>query len=147
MWRPDREMLNFAANLSWMFQEWPFLDRFAAAADTGFKAVEFLFPYEHKPEDIAARLSRHGLILALFNLPPGNFAVGERGMACLPDRQAEFRASVEIALAYARTLGVSRLHMMSGNGAGDADGYGLGTLREIQRDIALLALAESVARN
>ncbi len=112
-------MLNFAANLSWMFQELPFLDRFAAAADAGFKAVEFLFPYEHKAEVIAARLSRHGLTQALFNLPPGNFPAGERGIACLPDRQMEFRASVETALGYAQTLGVSRLHLMSGNGSGD----------------------------
>lgn len=112
-------MLNFAANLSWMFQEWSFLDRFAAAADAGFKAVEFLFPYEHKAEDIAARLARHGLTQALFNLPPGDFAAGERGMACLPNRGPEFRASVEKALNYTQTLGVRRLHLMSGNGSGD----------------------------
>jgi hydroxypyruvate isomerase len=112
-------MLNFAANLSWMFQEWSFLDRFAAAADAGFKAVEFLFPYEHRAEDIAARLARYGLTQALFNLPPGDFAAGERGMACLPDREPDFRVSVEKALNYARTLGSKRLHLMSGNGSGD----------------------------
>jgi hydroxypyruvate isomerase len=107
-------MLNFAANLSWMFKEWSFLDRFAAAADAGFQAVEYLFPYEHKAEDIAQRLSRHRLSQVLFNLPPGDWAAGEKGLACLPGRRDEFRASVATALAYARATGTPRLHLMSG---------------------------------
>ena len=107
-------MFNFAANLSWMFQEWPFLDRFAAAADAGFKAVEYLFPYEFKVDDIARQLSRTKLSQVLFNLPPGDFAKGERGMACLVARQDEFRASVLAALEYARASGTPRLHLMSG---------------------------------
>jgi hydroxypyruvate isomerase len=112
--------LNFAANLSWLFQEWPFLDRFAAAADAGFTAVEYLFPYDHAPGDIAQRLSRHGLKQVLFNLPPGDFGSGERGLAGLSGRREEFRASVETALNYARATGTPRLHLMAGIAAGDA---------------------------
>lgn len=112
-------MLKFAANLSWLFQEWPFLDRFAAAADAGFTAVEYLFPYEHAPGDISRRLARHGLKQVLFNLPPGDFLAGERGLAALPARRDEFRASVEIALNYARTTGTSRLHLMAGIASGE----------------------------
>ncbi|MFI5410241.1 2-oxo-tetronate isomerase [Kaistia sp. UC242_56] len=107
-------MPRFAANLSMMFNEWSFLDRFAAAADAGFKAVEFLFPYDFSPEDVAARLKAAGLEQALFNLPPGDWAAGERGIAALPGRQDEFRASVAKALDYALATGVRRLHMMSG---------------------------------
>jgi hydroxypyruvate isomerase len=112
-------VLNFAANLSWMFKEWTFLDRFAAAADAGFSHVECLFPYDHKPEEIAQRLSRHGLKLVLFNAPPGDLSKGERGLASLPGREVEFRASVEIALTYARATGAGRVHLMSGIAAGD----------------------------
>jgi hydroxypyruvate isomerase len=107
-------MQKFAANLSWMFQEWPFLDRFSAAADAGFKAVEYLFPYEFPADDIAHALSRNGLQQVLFNLPPGDLAKGERGMACLVERKDEFRASVLTALDYARAAGTPRLHLMSG---------------------------------
>ena len=113
-------MLNFAANLSWMFKEWDFLDRFAAAADAGFSSVECLFPYDHTPEEIARRLSRHDLKLVLFNAAPGDLSKGERGLASLPGRQAEFRASVETALAYARATGARRVHLMSGIAAGDS---------------------------
>lgn len=111
-------MLRFAANLSWMFQEWPFLDRFAAAADAGFAAVEYLFPYDHSVDAIAARLARHKLSQVLFNLPPGG--AGDKGMACLPERREEFRASVDTALAYAQATGTKRLHLMSGIGDGEA---------------------------
>jgi hydroxypyruvate isomerase len=113
-------MPNFAANLSWMFKEWDFLDRFAAAADAGFSAVECLFPYDHRPEEIARRLSRHKLKLVLFNAAPGDLSQGERGLASLPGRQAEFRASVKTALAYARATGAGRVHLMAGitTGAG-----------------------------
>lgn len=107
-------MPKFAANLSMMFNEWEFLDRFGAAADAGFKAVEFLFPYAFSPDAIAGRLQRHGLTQALFNLPPGNWDMGERGLAALPDRAEEFRASVLRALPYASATGAKRLHMMSG---------------------------------
>ena len=108
-------MPKFAANLSMMFDEWEFLDRFAAAADAGFTAVEFLFPYAYEPEEIAKRLERHRLTPALFNLPPGDWAAGERGTASLPDREEEFRSSVATALRYADATGVKRLHVMSGN--------------------------------
>lgn len=118
----DSPMLNFAANLSWMFQEWPFLDRFSAAADTGFKAVEYLFPYEFKADDIARQLSRNKLSQVLFNLPPGDLTKGERGVACLAARQDEFRSFVLAALEYARASGTPRLHLMSGIVAQDRDG-------------------------
>lgn len=109
-------MPRFAANLSMMFTEWDFLDRFAAAADNGFTAVEFLFPYAHSPDEIASRLDAAGLVPALFNLPPGDWDKGERGLACRPDRAADFRAAVATALPYAEATGVRRLHLMSGHG-------------------------------
>jgi hydroxypyruvate isomerase len=112
------KVLNFAANLSWMFKEWDFLDRFAAAADAGFSHVECLFPYDHTPDDIGWRLSRHKLQLVLFNTNPGDLLKGERGMACLPERREEFRASITTALAYAQAMGAGRVHLMSGIGAG-----------------------------
>ena len=108
-------MPRFAANLSMMFTEWDFLDRFDAAAGAGFTAVEYLFPYEHPPAAIAERLERNKLTQALFNLPPGDWAKGERGLAALPERAGEFRASVATALSYAEATGVGRVHMMSGN--------------------------------
>lgn len=109
-------MPRFAANLSMMFTEWEFLDRFAAARDAGFGAVEFLFPYEHPAEEVGARLHAAGLTQALFNLPPGDWAAGERGTACLPGREAEFRAGVATALPYAQATGATRLHLMAGFG-------------------------------
>ena len=109
-------MPRFAANLSMMFTEWDFLDRFAAAADNGFGAVEFLFPYAHAPDLIARKLAGAQLTQALFNLPPGDWDAGERGLACRPGRSAEFRASVDTALSYAEATGVKRLHLMSGHG-------------------------------
>ncbi|KQO61892.1 hydroxypyruvate isomerase [Methylobacterium sp. Leaf87] len=107
-------MPRFAANLTLMFTEVPFLDRFAAAAQSGFTAVECLFPYGHPPEAIADRLARHGLTLALFNLPPGDWDAGERGLAALADRFTELQAGVETALPYAAATGVARLHLMAG---------------------------------
>ena len=98
-------MPRFAANLSMMYTEVPFLDRFAAAARDGFDAVEYLFPYEHTPEEIASCLTANGLTQALFNLPPGDWAAGERGMACIPGREAEFAASVDRALVFAQATG------------------------------------------
>ena len=107
-------MPKFAANLSMMFNEVPFLDRFAAARDAGFQAVEYLFPYEYEPEVVGRKLRENHLENVLFNMPPGNWSTGERGIASLPGREEEFRAGVEKALAYAVALGVKRLHAMAG---------------------------------
>jgi hydroxypyruvate isomerase len=107
-------MPKFAANLSMMYVEHPFLKRFAAAAADGFRAVEFLFPYEWPAEALAALLARHGLQQVLFNAPPGDFTQGERGIACLPGREAEFRDGLERALDYAAALRCPRLHVMAG---------------------------------
>lgn len=107
-------MPRFAANLSMMFTELPFLDRFAAASAQGFKAVEFLFPYDFPAAEIAKRLADNGLSQVLFNAPPGDWANGERGTACLPDRREEFRESVKKALDYAAALSCPRLHLMAG---------------------------------
>lgn len=107
-------MPRFAANLSLMYPEHPFRERFAAAARDGFRAVEFLFPYEYGAQDLATLLQTHGLEQVLFNLPPGDWAGGERGLACHPGREAEFERSVELALEYAQALGCRRLHAMAG---------------------------------
>ncbi len=107
-------MPRFAANLSLLFTEQPFLDRFEHAARAGFKAVEFLFPYEWEAAEIRSRLDAHGLQLVLHNLPPGDWNAGERGMACHPGREAEFRASVAQGIAYAQALGVGQLNCLSG---------------------------------
>jgi hydroxypyruvate isomerase len=107
-------MPKFAANLSMLFTELPFLDRFAAAAAAGFEGVEFLFPYEHPPEALVAALRTNGLVNVLFNLPPGDWAAGDRGLASIPGREPEFRASVATALRYAEALGTPRLHVMAG---------------------------------
>jgi hydroxypyruvate isomerase len=105
---------KFAANLSFIFQEVGFLDRFAAAAQCGFEAVEYLGAYEHRPETVAAQLAANGLTQALFNMPPGNWAAGERGTAALPGRAAEFRAGLDTALAYAKATHCRLLHAMAG---------------------------------
>ncbi len=107
-------MPKFAANLSMMFQEVPFLDRFAAARAAGFAGVEFLFPYDFPKEEVAARLNAAGLSQALFNTVPGDFAKGERGLAALPGREAEFQAGVDKALDYAAALGCPTIHCMAG---------------------------------
>jgi hydroxypyruvate isomerase len=98
-------MPKLAANLSLMFTEVNFLDRFAAAAAAGFDGVEFLFPYDFAPAEIAARLKQHGLSQVLFNLPPGDWASGERGMAALPGREKEFMAGLDRALEFALATG------------------------------------------
>ena len=107
-------MPRFAANLTMMFNEVPFLDRFKAASDAGFKGVEFLFPYEHSPQEVAAKAKAAGVEIVLFNMPAGNWAAGERGITGLPGREQEFRDGVDKALAYAEQLGVPRLHAMAG---------------------------------
>lgn len=114
-------MPQFAANLTMMFNEVPFLDRFKAASDAGFTAVEFLFPYEHSPGEVASKAKAAGVQVVLFNMPAGNWAAGERGIAGLPGREAEFRESVDKALAYAEPLGVPRLHAMAGVAPAGAD--------------------------
>ena len=107
-------MPRFAANLTMLFNERPFLDRFEAAAAAGFKAVEFLFPYEYEPAQIADKLRGNGLQLVLHNLPAGNWAAGERGIACHPDRVEELRAGVATAIRYAKALGVGQLNCLAG---------------------------------
>src|SRR4051812_40702193 len=97
-----------------MFNEHPFLDRFEAARKAGFDAVEYLFPYEFAAGDIRKRLDDNGLKQVLFNMPPGNWAGGERGLASLPGRIDEFRKSVRLALDYADALGCNLLHCMAG---------------------------------
>lgn len=107
-------MPRFAANLSFLFQDLPFLDRFAAAAKAGFKAVEFTFPYAHPASEIRSRLDDAGLTLVLFNLPPGHWDRGERGFTALMGRDDEFASAVDLALGYAETLGCKQLHAMAG---------------------------------
>ncbi len=113
-------MPKFAANLSMMFNEADFLERFEAAARAGFKGVEFLFPYAWPAAELAERLARHGLTQVLFNLAPGDWDAGERGIAVLPGREGEFQDTVGKALEYAGTLGCTRLHAMAGLAPGDA---------------------------
>lgn len=107
-------MPRFAANLTMMFTEVPFLERFDAAARAGFTAVEFLFPYEHSVEEVAQRLRRNGLRQALFNLPPGDWNAGEKGFAALPDRFADLEQSLRTALPYAQATDIRRVHLMAG---------------------------------
>ncbi|SFI19511.1 hydroxypyruvate isomerase [Collimonas sp. OK307] len=108
------EMPRFAANLTMMYNEHAFLDRFSAAAKDGFKGVEFLFPYEYAAADLQKRLQDNGLTQALFNAPPGDWAAGERGIASLPGREDEFKRSVATGLEYAQVLGNNKLHVMAG---------------------------------
>jgi 2-dehydrotetronate isomerase len=107
-------MPKFAANLSMMFNEVPFLERFAAAAECGFTGVEYLFPYDFPAEVVAEQIGKHHLENVLFNMPPGNWAAGERGVTCLPGREEEFRQGVAKALDYAVRLGTRRVHAMAG---------------------------------
>jgi 2-dehydrotetronate isomerase len=116
-------MPKFAANLSMLYPELPFLDRFEAAVKDGFKAVEFLFPYAYDAEEIASQLKANGLQQVLFNAPPGGvdavsidiaWTKGEKGIACVPGREAEFREGFALALSYARALACPRLHVMAG---------------------------------
>ncbi len=106
--------LNFAANLSFLFTDLPFEDRFQAAADAGFRGLEFLFPYDHTPETIAQLVSDANLTLALHNLSPGDWDAGERGLAGVHGRQDDFKASIEQALRYCEVTGLKQLHIMAG---------------------------------
>ena len=114
-------MPRFAANLSMLYNEHAFLDRFAAAAADGFEAVEYLFPYAFAADDLAARLRDHGLEQVLFNAPPGDWDRGERGMACLPGREDEFKRGFDQALTYAAALKCTRVHAMAGLAPAGAD--------------------------
>lgn len=107
-------MPRFAANLNWLFTEHTFLDRFAAAAAAGFRAVEFPSPYDHPAAEIRARLDEQGLECILFNFPSGDRSKGDFGIACRPERVAEFREGVGRAIEYARTLGVPQVNVISG---------------------------------
>ena len=107
-------MPRFAANLSMLYPQHDFVSRFAAAARDGFRAVEYLFPYAHDARLLARQLADHGLQQVLFNAPPGDFDGGERGIAALPGREAEFRGAVAQALDYAHTLACPRVHIMAG---------------------------------
>ncbi|AKJ69762.1 hypothetical protein PATSB16_41770 [Pandoraea thiooxydans] len=107
-------MPRFAANLTLMYQEHPFLERFGAAAADGFQGVECLFPYEAPAAEVRAQLDAHRLTQVLFNTPAGDWAAGERGLAAVPGREAEFRDGLERALDYADTLGCRQLHVMAG---------------------------------
>ena len=109
-----RAMARFAANLNFLFTEAPFPERFALAKRHGFEAVEYPFPYEHPAEELAERLREHGLTQALINLPAGDWAAGERGVACHPGREAEFREGVAAAIRYARALDCPRANCLAG---------------------------------
>ncbi len=114
-------MPQFAANLSFLYNERDFLDRFAAAAKDDFRAVEFLFPYAYPAAEIAKRLQDHGLKQVLFNMPPGDWSKGERGMAALPGREREFRSAILTSLEYAAALNCTQVHVMAGLVAPGAD--------------------------
>jgi hydroxypyruvate isomerase len=107
-------MPKFAANLTMLFTESPFLDRFVLARQAGFEHVEYLFPYPYEPTELKRRLDASGLCQVLFNLPAGDWAAGDRGIGASPDRGAEFRAGVAKAIEYARVLGVTRLNCLAG---------------------------------
>lgn len=136
-------MPRFAANLTMMFTELDFLDRFAAAAEAGFGTIEFLFPYDHSAETIRQRADTAGVDIVLFNMPPGNWASGERGMAVYPQRAEEFSAGLARALDYAEVLSVPRLHMMAGHAA-STDGFARSRYIEALAEAAEAAAARNV---
>lgn len=124
-------MIRLAANLSFLFQELPFLERFGAAAQAGFRGVEFMFPYAVDGGAIVAELEKHRLELVLFNLPAGNWDAGERGIACHPDRVEEFKRGVDMALPLAKKLGSRRLNCLAGlHPAGYTDAQCFDTMRD-----------------
>ena len=114
-------MPRFAANLTMLFNEVDFLDRFAAASRAGFRGVEYLFPYAYDPKVLAAKLAENGLEQVLHNLPAGDWAKGERGNACLPERVGEFREGVAKAIQYAKALGCRQVNCLAGIPPADAD--------------------------
>ena len=138
-------MPRFAANLTMLFNEVPFLDRFEQAAKAGFKAVEFLFPYAYRAEDIKQKLDLHQLTLVLHNLPAGNWDAGDRGIACDPQRVDEFKAGVPLAIEYAKVLGVKQLNCLAGKvpagvslaTSGSGSGSGSGSESETEKETVL----------
>jgi hydroxypyruvate isomerase len=114
-------MPRFSANLSMLFGEHEFLDRFDAAAHAGFKAVEYMGPYDHAPDVVAARLAKNGLSQALFNLPVGDSSKAERGLGCLPGRIEEFRKSVDVAITYAKALDCPQVNCLAGIAPAEVD--------------------------
>lgn len=127
-------MPKFAANLTMMFNEVDFLDRFAAAASAGFKGVEYLFPYDYEPDQLVAKIEEHGLAQVLHNLPAGDWAAGERGIACHPDRVGEFRDGVGKAIEYATALNCPQVNCLAGIApegvsAGELDATLVGNLK------------------
>src|SRR5215469_12971566 len=116
--RKGDEMPRFAANISMLFTEVPFLDRFAAAKAAGFKAVEFQAPYNFPAAEVAERTRSAGLPIVLFNAPMGDAKAGERGLAAQPGREADFDASIETALAFAKALACKQMHVLAGRNAG-----------------------------
>ena len=107
-------MLKFSANLTMLFNEVDFLNRFERAARAGFKGVEYLFPYAWQKEELAEKLDKYGLEQVLYNLPAGNWSTGERGVACLPQRVGEFQEGVRLAIEYAKALKCPRLNCLVG---------------------------------
>lgn len=107
-------MPKFAANLTFLFNELPFMGRFAAAAQAGFKAVEYMAPYPYAAQDLKAALNANGLVQALFNLPAGDWDNGERGMACIPGREGEFKEGVARAIGYAHALDCKKINCLAG---------------------------------
>jgi hydroxypyruvate isomerase len=136
-------MPRFAANLSMLFTEVPFPQRFTAAARAGFPAVEFLFPYDYPPKEVARWLRDNSLENVLFNLWPGDWNAGERGITSLPGREAEFEASVARALEYADALGTMRLHAMAGVVSAGADRAACRDVYLRNLHVAAHALAEA----
>src|SRR5688500_8814144 len=114
-------MPKFAANLTMLFGELPFIDRFAAAKAAGFSGVEYLFPYDFEKADLREQLQQHGLTQVLHNLPAGNWAAGERGIAILPDRVDEFRDGVLQAIDYAKALDCRQVNCLVGVAPAGAD--------------------------
>lgn len=145
-------MPKFAANLSMMFTEVDFLDRFQAAAEAGFEGVEYLFPYDYTAAEIKERLLANGLTQVLHNLPAGDWAAGERGIACHPDRVEEFRIGVDRAIEYATALGCKQVNCLAGiKPQGVSDDEARSTLIENLRyaaekleSVGILLLAEPI---
>jgi hydroxypyruvate isomerase len=133
-------MPKFAANLTMLFNEVDFLDRFAAAAKAGFRGVEYLFPYAFPKDVLAEQLAEHGLTQVLHNLPAGDWAKGERGVACLPGREGEFRDGLGLAMSYAKALGCRQLNCLVGVAPKDVEAGAIrstlvGNLRYAAREL------------
>ena len=133
-------MPRFSANLSYLFTELPFLERFGAAARAGFRAVEFTFAYEHRADAIRRACEQHDLAIVLMNAPPGDYNGGERGLASLPGREDEYVASIITALEYAKTLRCPRVHVMAGVVPSQGDADAVAERRALHRKTLLVNL-------